>query len=79
MDDAAIRTAFEAPKKRRSAPVRFDAIDCVLTEAARLAMLALETLKQARLLPNKMPQHPLPRVRAATLLRCAATILDDLG
>jgi len=56
-----------------------DAIDCVLTEAARLAMLALETLKQARLLPGEMPQHPLPRVRAATLLRCAATILDDLG
>jgi len=56
-----------------------DAIDCVLTEAARLAMLALETLKQARLLPGEAPQFPLPRVRAATLLRCAATILDDLG
>jgi hypothetical protein len=56
-----------------------DAIDSTLTEATRLALLAVEVLKNARPAPNQAPDYPRPSVRAATLLRCAAEILADLS
>jgi hypothetical protein len=53
-----------------------DEIDSTLTEATRLALLAVEVLKDAR---NRPTDYPRPSTRAATLLRCAAEILADLS
>lgn len=55
---------------------KLDEIDATLVEATRLALLAVEVLKDARQRPT---EYPRPSVRAATYLRCAAEILGDLS
>lgn len=55
---------------------KLDEIDATLVEATRLALLAVEVLKDARQRPT---EYPRPSVRAATYLRCAAEILADLS
>jgi hypothetical protein len=57
-------------------PPQPDEIDCTIVEATRLALLAVEVLKDAR---NRPTEYPRPSTRAATLLRCAAEILADLS
>lgn len=67
--------AFVAEMAKPAARM-LDEIDATLVEATRLALLAVEALKDARHRPT---EYPRPSVRAATYLRCAAEILGDLS